>query len=220
MRTPRGVPGHRAVRLLVELGYRVVRQKGSHARLRHDGPPGNSVTAPMHASLKIATLQVILVEVANHLSVLPELLVEKLQPAAPSSIGPDIRKPVQPFGGMEPLDTPWVSFAGQAAQAAGGVPELEDISQPFAAQLDVNSKRVVPERAVEALSPECVAVDPDLRLLHHTDCVTQVVEAGSYAVDPHVQSRAGELVLQHPLHRGAECQQRILPRLRGRHLEG
>lgn len=78
MRTPRGVSGQRVVRLLSELGYRVVRQKGSHARLRHDGPPGHRVTVPMHASLKTGTLHVILVEVANHLSVLPEFLVEKL----------------------------------------------------------------------------------------------------------------------------------------------
>ena len=78
MRTPRGVSGQRVVRLLSELGYRVVRQKGSHARLRHEGPPGHSVTVPMHASLKTGTLHVILVEVVSHLSLSPEFLIQKL----------------------------------------------------------------------------------------------------------------------------------------------
>jgi HicA toxin of bacterial toxin-antitoxin, len=37
MKLPRGVSGERLVRALEQLGYSVVRQKGSHTRMRHEG---------------------------------------------------------------------------------------------------------------------------------------------------------------------------------------
>jgi len=46
MKLPRGVSGERLVRALKRLGYIQVRQKGSHARLRHNGPPVHSITVP------------------------------------------------------------------------------------------------------------------------------------------------------------------------------
>lgn len=57
MKLPRGVSGERLVRALEGLGYSVIRQKGNHARLRHDGPPVHSITVPLHDPLKIGTLQ-------------------------------------------------------------------------------------------------------------------------------------------------------------------
>jgi hypothetical protein len=39
MKLPRGVSGDRLIHLLTGLGYAVFRQKGSHIRLRHEGPP-------------------------------------------------------------------------------------------------------------------------------------------------------------------------------------
>ncbi len=38
MKLPRGVSADRLIRALERLGYVVIRQKGSHARLRHEGP--------------------------------------------------------------------------------------------------------------------------------------------------------------------------------------
>jgi len=44
MTLPRGVSASRVVRALENLGYRVVRQCGSHLRLKHTGPPAHSIT--------------------------------------------------------------------------------------------------------------------------------------------------------------------------------
>ncbi len=78
MKTPRGVSADRLIRALERLGYKVVRQKGSHVRLRHDGPPVHLITVPLHASLKIGTLHAILAEVAQMRSITPESLAESL----------------------------------------------------------------------------------------------------------------------------------------------
>jgi predicted RNA binding protein YcfA (HicA-like mRNA interferase family) len=64
MRLPRGVPADRLISALEKLGYRVIRQKGSHVRLRHDGPPAHAVTVPRHNPLKTGMLRGILTEVA------------------------------------------------------------------------------------------------------------------------------------------------------------
>jgi predicted RNA binding protein YcfA (HicA-like mRNA interferase family) len=39
MKLPRGVSADHVIRALEGLGYAVIRQKGSHVRLRHEGPP-------------------------------------------------------------------------------------------------------------------------------------------------------------------------------------
>ena len=69
MKLPRGVSGDRLVRALEHLGYEVVRQKGSHVRLRHNGPPAHLITVPLHNPLKIGTLHGILSEVAQMRSI-------------------------------------------------------------------------------------------------------------------------------------------------------
>ena len=65
MKLPRGVSGDRLIHVLTGLGYAVIRQKGSHVRLRHDGPPAHLITVPRHNSLKTGTLHGILLEVAQ-----------------------------------------------------------------------------------------------------------------------------------------------------------
>jgi predicted RNA binding protein YcfA (HicA-like mRNA interferase family) len=65
MRLPRGVSGDRLIHVLTGLGYAVIRQKGSHVRLRHDGPPTHTITIPRHNPLKTGTLHGILLEVAQ-----------------------------------------------------------------------------------------------------------------------------------------------------------
>jgi predicted RNA binding protein YcfA (HicA-like mRNA interferase family) len=78
MKLPGGVSGDRLIRTLERLGYRSVRQKGSHVRLRHEGPPVHNITVPKHDSLKTGTLHGILSEVSQMRSVTVESLIESL----------------------------------------------------------------------------------------------------------------------------------------------
>jgi predicted RNA binding protein YcfA (HicA-like mRNA interferase family) len=72
MKLPRGVSADRVIRALERLGYEVIRQKGSHVRLRHDGPPDHAITVPLHNPLKAGTLHGILSEVAEKRSITVE----------------------------------------------------------------------------------------------------------------------------------------------------
>jgi predicted RNA binding protein YcfA (HicA-like mRNA interferase family) len=56
MKLPRGVTGDSVIRALQRLGYGVIRQKGSHIRLRHEGPTAHLDQVPMHNPLKAGTL--------------------------------------------------------------------------------------------------------------------------------------------------------------------
>lgn len=69
MKLPRTVSGERLINVLEQFGYRVVRQKGSHVRMRCEGPPGHSITVPLHRSLKAGTLHALLAEVARARSI-------------------------------------------------------------------------------------------------------------------------------------------------------
>ena len=78
MKLPRGVSADRLIRVLQHLGYEAVRQKGSHVRLRHNGPPIHSITVPLHHPLKTGTLHSILSEVSYMRSISVEALSELL----------------------------------------------------------------------------------------------------------------------------------------------
>ena len=78
MKFPRGVSGDRVIRALQQIGYVIVRQKGSHVRLQHPGPPVHSVTIPLHRPLKTGTLRGIVSEVALMRSIAEESLAELL----------------------------------------------------------------------------------------------------------------------------------------------
>jgi len=78
MKTPRGVSADRLIRALQQLGYSVIRQKGSHVRLQHAGPPLHAITIPLHNPLKTGTLHGILGEVAHARSCSIESIVELL----------------------------------------------------------------------------------------------------------------------------------------------
>jgi len=78
VKLPRGIPAERVIRALERLGYRVVRQKGSHIRLRHDGPPVHSITIPLHKPLKTGTLHGILADVADRRAVSIDAVIELL----------------------------------------------------------------------------------------------------------------------------------------------
>ena len=78
MKLPRGVTAERVIRALERLGYNVIRQKGSHIRLRNDGPPAHSITVPWHNPLKTGTLTSIVSEVARAQSVSVDSIIEML----------------------------------------------------------------------------------------------------------------------------------------------
>jgi predicted RNA binding protein YcfA (HicA-like mRNA interferase family) len=78
MKLPRGVPAERVIRALERHGYDVIRQKGSHVRLRHEGPPVHTITVPLHNPLKSGTLHGILSEVARMRSVSIESLAQSI----------------------------------------------------------------------------------------------------------------------------------------------
>ena len=78
MKLPRGISADRLIRALRHLGYEVIRQKGSHIRLRNEGPPAHTVTVPLHNPLKTGTLHGILAEVAHMRSITVESIVELL----------------------------------------------------------------------------------------------------------------------------------------------
>jgi predicted RNA binding protein YcfA (HicA-like mRNA interferase family) len=78
MKLPRGVSGERLIGALETVGYMVIRQKGSHVRMRHQGPPTHTITVPLHNPLKTGTLHGILTEVAFMRSTTVDSLVERL----------------------------------------------------------------------------------------------------------------------------------------------
>ncbi len=68
MKLPRDVSSDRVIGAMKQLGYSVVRQKGSHIRLMHPGPPAHFVTVPDHNPLRMGTLHSVLAEVAQQRS--------------------------------------------------------------------------------------------------------------------------------------------------------
>jgi len=78
MRLPRGVSADRVIHALERLGYVAIRQKGSHVRLRHEGPPAHTITVPMHNPLKTGTLHDILSEIAQTRTISVESIAELL----------------------------------------------------------------------------------------------------------------------------------------------
>jgi predicted RNA binding protein YcfA (HicA-like mRNA interferase family) len=78
MKLPRGVSGERLIRALASLGYQLIRQKGSHARMRNTEPPAHTLTIPLHDSLKTGTLHGILTEVAQMRSISIEQITKLL----------------------------------------------------------------------------------------------------------------------------------------------
>jgi predicted RNA binding protein YcfA (HicA-like mRNA interferase family) len=53
MKLPRDLDADELVKALVRLGYRVVRQTGSHIRLQIDQAKPHALTVPNHSPLKL-----------------------------------------------------------------------------------------------------------------------------------------------------------------------
>lgn len=78
MKLPRDLGGADLAKALGRIGYKVSRQTGSHIRLTHPGPPRHHVTIPAHMPLKLGTLAGILAEVAQHLGLSRQQLLDQL----------------------------------------------------------------------------------------------------------------------------------------------
>jgi predicted RNA binding protein YcfA (HicA-like mRNA interferase family) len=77
MKLPRDVDAAELITALAKLGYRVVRQSGSHIRLECRDPQHN-LTVPNHRPLRIGTLASILSDTALHLRIDKDALMNKL----------------------------------------------------------------------------------------------------------------------------------------------
>jgi len=78
MKIPRDLTGSELVKLLRNYGYEISRQTGSHIRLTTQKKGEHHITIPNHSPLKIGTLSAILSEVAEHLSVSKDVLMNEL----------------------------------------------------------------------------------------------------------------------------------------------
>jgi predicted RNA binding protein YcfA (HicA-like mRNA interferase family) len=78
MKLPRDVSGADLGKRLGRLGYEVTRQTGSHVRLSISEPKQHHVTIPNHDPLKLGTLAGILNDVAGHLEISRDELVQRL----------------------------------------------------------------------------------------------------------------------------------------------
>ncbi|MDI7248376.1 MAG: type II toxin-antitoxin system HicA family toxin [Bacillota bacterium] len=78
MRLPRNLSGEELARHLRKYGYEVTRQTGSHIRLSTSQGGEHHVTVPRHDTLKLGTLSGVLNDVASHLGMAKESLLERL----------------------------------------------------------------------------------------------------------------------------------------------
>jgi predicted RNA binding protein YcfA (HicA-like mRNA interferase family) len=73
------ISGNEVLRLLKDIGYVTLRQKGSHVRLRKITPVGeHNITVPMHKVLAIGTLNDILNKVSLWNNTTKDALLRKL----------------------------------------------------------------------------------------------------------------------------------------------
>ncbi len=79
MKLPRNLSGADLGKLLSKnFNYEITRQKGSHIRMTTQEPSQHHITLPNHAPLKVGTLSAILADVAEHLGLSRDELMEIL----------------------------------------------------------------------------------------------------------------------------------------------
>ncbi len=78
MKLPRDISGAELARALKKLGYQITRQTGSHLRLTTNERGQHHVTVPNHDPIKVGTLSGILGDVAGHLEISRDDLVQRL----------------------------------------------------------------------------------------------------------------------------------------------
>ena len=78
MKLPRDLGGEELAELLRRYDYVITRQTGSHLRLTTQQNGEHHVTIPRHSSLRVGTLNSILKDVAEHLGLERDQLIESL----------------------------------------------------------------------------------------------------------------------------------------------
>lgn len=78
MKLPRDIDAGTLIRALQRIGYRVVRQTGSHIRRSYEAPNPHAFTLPAHSPLKIGTLAAILSDVATQRGMTRDALMRQL----------------------------------------------------------------------------------------------------------------------------------------------
>ncbi len=76
---PRNISGRELTLLLINFGYNIVREKGSHIRLISNFKGhGHKITIPDHKEIKIGTLNNILNHSVNYLQIPKAKLIKEL----------------------------------------------------------------------------------------------------------------------------------------------
>ncbi len=78
MKLPRDLSGEALAKILKQLGYKTVRQTGSHIRLTTEQNGEHHLTIPDHSPIKIGTLNAILRDIETHFELTREQLIERL----------------------------------------------------------------------------------------------------------------------------------------------
>lgn len=78
MKLPRDLDGDDLAKLLRRFGYEITRQVGSHIRLTTTRNGEHHITIPRHRPLRIGTLNAILRDVAQHLDMSRDELLDAL----------------------------------------------------------------------------------------------------------------------------------------------
>ena len=78
MRLPRHLSGRELAHPLLQFGYEVTRQKGSHLRLTTMRSGEHHVTVPDHAALRAGTLNAVLSDVAAHAGLSRDQVLQRL----------------------------------------------------------------------------------------------------------------------------------------------
>ena len=78
MKTPRDITANDLLKALKSFGYEIIRQKGSHIRIKTELNGEHSETIPNHKPIKIGTLNGILNSIAEHFDMTKDELIEKL----------------------------------------------------------------------------------------------------------------------------------------------
>ena len=78
MRIPRDISGKEMIKLLSIFGYEITHQKGSHIKVTTNQNGQHHIAVPNHDPIKIGTLNGIISQVANHLAVTKNEIIEKL----------------------------------------------------------------------------------------------------------------------------------------------
>jgi predicted RNA binding protein YcfA (HicA-like mRNA interferase family) len=78
MKLPRDISGQELAGKLGVLGYGITRQNGSHIRLTTLQNGEHHITIPRHDPLKIGTLSAILNDIAKHVEINREDLINRL----------------------------------------------------------------------------------------------------------------------------------------------